>query len=286
MAADAIETAAGNADMAAAWDGDEGDHWADHADRYAAAVLAMERVLLDAVDLDERSAVLDVGCGAGATTLELGRRASSGAALGLDLSSRMLALGRARAAAAGLDHVRFEQGDAQIYPFADASFDVAVSSFGAMFFADPVDAFANIRRALRPGGSIAFLVWRDLDRNEWVSEVRTALAAGRDLPTPPPGAQGPFSLADRAITTERLTAAGFADVDLAPVDETMYLGKDTDDAWRFVSTFGMTRGLTHGLDDATQQAALDALRRSLEAHETPDGVRYRAAAWLVTARTP
>jgi hypothetical protein len=153
-----------------------------------------------------------------------------------------------------------------------------------MFFADPVAAFANIRRGLRSEGTLALLAWREIERNEWISEIRGALAAGRDLPTPPAGAQGPFSLADRDITTERLAAAGFTGIELTPVDETVYLGKDADDAWPFISTSGIARGLTEDLDEAARADALANLRRSLEAHETADGVRYAASAWLVTAR--
>jgi SAM-dependent methyltransferase len=226
-----VTTAAGNADMAAAWDGSEGDHWSDHAGHYESSAAGFGQALLDAVAVDDRSAVLDVGCGTGATTLACGRIARAGAVLGVDLSSRMLDRARAAAADEGLEHVRFEQADAQVFPFDAAAFDVAVSSFGAMFFADPVAAFSNIRRALRPRASMTLMAWRDLGRNEWVMAFRDALAAGRDLPTPPPGAQGPFSLADRDITTERLTAAGFADVGFASLDETMYFGRDVDDAW-------------------------------------------------------
>jgi SAM-dependent methyltransferase len=269
--------------MAAAWDGAEGDHWADNVDRYEATSSGNVQRLLDAVDLDASSSVLDVGCGAGASTLAVARR-SQGAVLGVDLSSRMLEIGRARAAAEGLSHVRFEQADAQVHPFEPASFDLAISSFGAMFFADPVAAFANVRRALRPAGGIAFLSWRELERNEWVVAIRAALAAGRDLPTPPLGAQGPFSMADRSITTERLRAAGFGAVELTEVDEPVWFGRDADDAYSFVSTFGITRGLTADLDRSTRDKALSQLRAVLEEHTSPAGVRFSGSAWLITAQ--
>jgi hypothetical protein len=170
-----------------------------------------------------------------------------------------------------------------VHRFPAAAFDIALSNFGAMFFADPVAAFANVRRSLCGDGTLALLAWRDLARNEWVSAIREALAAGRDLPTPPPGAPSPFSLADRELTTERLTAAGFRDVTFTSVDEPVCLGRDADDAWPFVSTFGITRGLTNDLDDSTRQEALGVLRRSLEAHETADGVCYAGSAWLINA---
>ena len=277
---------AANAEMAAAWDGPEGDHWADHADRYTATSVEYQRALFAALHLDISSAVLDIGCGTGASTIEAGRIASAGAVLGVDLSSRMLELARAAAAAEGLGHVRFEQADAQDHPFDPAAYDVAISCFGAMFFADPAAALANIRRSLRPGASLVLLAWRDLARNEWVDAFRTALAAGRTLPPPAPGAHGPFSLADRDITRQRLADAGYQDIGLSSVDEPLWFGRDADDAYSFVSTFGITRGLTADLDSAARAAALDQLHRTLKDHETSDGVLFAGSAWLITATNP
>jgi SAM-dependent methyltransferase len=283
MAASSVVSGTGNEEMAAAWDGPEGDHWAEHAERYEAAATRFTDVLLQAAGLEDASAVLDVGCGSGGTTLAAGRLARDGSVLGVDLSSKMLAVGRAAASSEGLDHVRFEQADAQVHPFPAETYDVAMSSFGAMFFADPVAAFTNIRRSMRPGGSLALVAWRDLARNEWLVALRTALAAGRDLPTPPPGVPSPFSLADRDLTIERLAAAGFADGELASVDEPMWFGTDAGDAYGFFSTAGIVRGLTADLDDATKAAALDRLRQTLADHETPDGVLLTGSAWLITA---
>lgn len=272
-----------NAEMLALWDGPEGDHWADNAERYEATNAAYERTLLAVLDLGADSTVLDIGCGTGVMSVEAGRIATQGSVLGVDLSSRMLARARSVAAAEGLDHVQFAQADAQVHPFVESAYDVATSSFGGMFFADPVAAFANIRRGLRPGGSLAMLAWRDLPSNGWLVELRSALAAGRDLPTPPPGAQGPFSLADPSIATGRLEAAGFGDVRLSPLDEPMCFGRDADDAYSFLLTFGITRGLTHDLDADSRMGALAAMRNLLEKHETSDGVLLDSAAWLIEA---
>lgn len=277
---------ASNAEMAAAWDGPEGDHWADNAGRYEATSERFRSALLGALDLRDDSGVVDIGCGTGAATREAARIAAKGAVLGVDLSRQMLEVARARAAADGLDHVRFERADAQVHPFDRAAFDVAISCFGAMFFADPVAALANIRRSLRPGASLALLAWRDLARNEWVDAVRTALAAGRSLPVPPPGSPGPFSMADRHITTSWLTEAGYRDLDLSSVDEPLWFGRDADDAYSFVSTFGVTRGLIADLDDAARTDALDQLHQTLKDHETPDGVTLAGSAWLITANNP
>ena len=128
--------------------------------------------------------------------------------LGVDLSSRMLDDARRRSAHEGLTNVEFLRADAQVHPFEPGAYDLAISVFGAMFFADPVAAFANIGRSLRPGGRIAFLAWQRFEDNEWLTAIFDALAAGRDLPTPQPGSPGPFGLADPDAVTTILRDAG------------------------------------------------------------------------------
>lgn len=274
-----------NVEMAAAWDGAEGDRWAAHADRYEATAPGYWRALLAAVPGERDAAVLDIGCGTGRSTREVARLASSGSALGVDLSAKMLEHARAAASAEGLSNVRFEQADAQVQPFPPDAFDLALSVFGAMFFGDPVAAFANIRRALRPGGGLALLVWRGLQHNEWVAALREALSVGRALPTPPEDAPGPFGLADPSFTRRVLNDAGFVDVEVDQVTEPIRFGDDADDAFSFVATLGLTSGLTQDLDDARKAAALDALHATLVEHESEDGVLFGGSAWLVHARS-
>lgn len=274
-----------NVDMAAAWDGAEGQHWAAHADRYEATAVGYWQALLAAVPIARDAAILDVGCGTGRSSRDLARLARSGSVVGVDLSAKMLEHARGKASAEGLSNVRFEQADVQVHSFADDVFDLAVSVFGAMFFADPVAAFANIARALRPRGGLALLAWKPLEHNEWVAALRDALALGRALPTPPAGAPGPFGLADPTLTQRVLTDAGFVDVSFDEVAEPIRFGEDADDAFSFVSTFGITRGLTQDLDEARKAAALDALHATLVEHETDDGVLFGGSAWFIRART-
>lgn len=275
-----------NIEQAEAWDGDEGRHWAEHQDRYDASIGEHHRRLLATAAIGLSEQVLDIGCGNGQTTRDAARAASSGAALGLDLSAPMLERARLRAEEEGVGNVRFERGDAQVHPFEPASADVAISRFGVMFFADPVAAFTNVGRAVRPGGRLAFLVWQTVARNDWILALRAALAAGRTLPEPPPGAPGPFGLADRDHIRRVLFEAGFRDVGLEAVEAPFRIGADGDDAYTFVSGLGVTRALLADLDEPTRQEALDALRATLTDHETADGVVFGSAVWLVTARRP
>jgi SAM-dependent methyltransferase len=275
-----------NPEQAGAWDGDEGAHWAEHADHYDASVARHGRHLQVAAGISAGDHVLDVGCGCGASTRLAARAAVEGGALGVDLSARMLERARQQARSERITNVGFEQADAQVHPFDDGAFDVAISRFGAMFFADPVAAFANVGRALRPEGRLALLAWRRLTENEWLSAIRGALAAGRTLPAPPVGTPGPFGLASAADVRRILGAAGFEEVALDIVEEPIRLGADAADAFGFLSGLGITRGLLDGLDDTAVAGALEQLQAMLEAHETGDGVLLGSSAWLITARRP
>jgi SAM-dependent methyltransferase len=274
-----------NEDMAAAWDGGgEGEHWAANADRYDESVRAYHARLFDAAAIDSGDAVLDLGCGTGQTTRDAARAAASGRALGVDLSGPMLAVARDRGRAEGLTNVEFLQADAQVHAFEPGAFDVVISRFGAMFFDDPTAAFTNLARAQRRGGRLALLAWQELAANVWLSTIRGALAMGRELPTPPANAPGPFGLADASYTAKVLGAAGYTDVDLTPVTEQLRLGGDSADAYAFVSTIGPVKGMLEGLGPDEQREALDTLRATLEAHHSGDGVALGSAAWLITGR--
>jgi SAM-dependent methyltransferase len=274
-----------NVDQAELWDGREGAHWSTHADAYDAGLRAHRELLRDFAAIAPDESVLDIGCGNGTSTLDAARAASPGPVVGVDLSSAMLARARAAAEAEGLANVSFVQADAQAHRF-DPAFDAAISRFGVMFFADPVAAFTNIGRALRPGGRIAWIIWRALAENQLFSEVRNAIALGRDLPAPSAGVPGPFAMADTAFTQQALTAAGFVDVGFDPRNAPYYAGADADTAFAYLSGLGFTRFATQDLDDAERARALDALRATIEPHATDDGVVFDSACWLVSARRP
>lgn len=275
-----------NVQQAAAWDGHEGDMWTEHADRYEATGRRIWTAFAARRPIAERDHVLDIGCGTGKSTREAARLAPAGLVLGVDLSARMLGHARYRSAAQGLANVRFLQADAQVHRFGDGSFDVVISSFGTMFFADPVAAFRNIGLALRPGGRLAVLTWRELVRNQWLTVLREALALGRALPEPPSSVPGPFGLADPAHVRRVLGAAGFDGTGLEPIDELIEFGPDASAALSFVRTLGIVEGLTKGLDDQAEARGLENLHRVLEAHETGEGVLLGSSAWLITARWP
>jgi SAM-dependent methyltransferase len=270
-----------NEEQARAWDGDEGAYWAQNADQFDLALRGYREDFLTAAAISGTDRVLDIGCGTGETTRDAARLAAGGRALGVDLSAQMLRVARQRAAGDGLPNADFEQADAQIHPFPAAGFDVAISRTGTMFFAGPAAAFRNIARAVRPGGRLVQLVWQAPPRNEWFLSFTAALAAGRDLPAPPPSAPGPFSLADPARMREILAGAGFGEPEFTDLTAPMHFGPDADRAFEFVSV--LLGWLLEGLTGAQRGPALTALRETLAAHETPGGVLYPSATWLVTA---
>lgn len=123
--------------------------------------------MLDAAQLRAGDRVLDVGCGQGTDTLKAAQQVTpTGAAVGVDITAPLLDRARRRAAATSINNVQFVQGDAQVHPFEESAFDVVISRFGTMFFNDPTAAFANLNRAIRPGGRMAIVCWQDLLQSE------------------------------------------------------------------------------------------------------------------------
>ncbi|RZT87672.1 methyltransferase family protein [Pseudonocardia sediminis] len=271
-----------NRDQLRSWDGDGGAYWAEHATRYDEGVAAYRPHFVAATAVRPADTVLDIGCGAGQTTRDAARAATGGSALGVDLSSRMLDVARRLAEQEGVANATFRQADAQTYPFAPDSFDVAISRTGAMFFGDPAAAFANIARALRPDGRLVLMTWQPLAQQEWLRSYFAALSAGRDLAPPPSGAPGPLALDEPGHVRDLLGRAGFADVELTGVREPMYVGPDADDATRFI--LGQFGGMVDGLDDDARARAVEALHAVMAAHLTDRGVLFDSAIWLVRAR--
>lgn len=260
------------------WDGEHGTYWADHADLYDRSLAGYHPALLAAASAGAEDRLLDVGCGSGQLAIDLVRATPGARALGVDLSSAQLDVARRRGAGLAVD---FAQADAQVHDFGTATYDLVVSRTGTMFFGDAAAAFGNLARATRPGGRLAIVVWRGLDENEWLREIFEALRVGRDLPMPPPGAPGPFAQSDPSIVEPLLIAAGWSDIALEPLDQSIWLGHDADQATRW--QLGQSAWLLLGTDETQRAAAAANLHGLFAAHETPDGVRLGSAAWLITA---
>jgi SAM-dependent methyltransferase len=210
--------------------------------------------------------------------------ARAGSALGVDISASAIERARELAQAQGVRNVTFERADAQVHPFPQKRFDLAISRFGTMFFADPVAAFGNAGRALRPARRLVMMVWQDRERNEWDVAIRRSLAGPGGSAAAASAGPDPFSLADPPAVTGMLEAAGFADVTFTDVREPMYFGPDVAAALDWVRGYACTSEVLNRLDPAAAAGALGRLREMLAAHMSGNGVWFDSRAWIVTAR--
>jgi SAM-dependent methyltransferase len=272
------------------------EHWVDLGRDWTTAAAAMEHRLrgwgeaaLDHVGVESGEQVVDVGCGAGLTTIGLGRAVgASGHAVGLDISATMLAEARRAAAASEVGNVTFEEGDAQVYPFIPARFDLAFSRFGVMFFADPVGAFANIGRGLRAGGRLGFACWGPPEDNPAQARVREAVGRVVDLPPMDLAAPGPHSLGTQEVLARVLGAAGYVDLRLELLRRRAPIGGTAPSAEEMVDGLLMTGPAR---DVMTRQPELkprlaEELLAEFGAEWGPGGMWLPAAVWVVAAVWP
>ncbi|HEY9216441.1 MAG TPA: class I SAM-dependent methyltransferase [Phenylobacterium sp.] len=227
--------------------------------------------------------VLDIGCGAGATTLAMaGKVGANGGCLGVDISEPLLAAARAGAERAGAANVRFALGDAQTHAFEPAVFDAAISRFGVMFFDDPAAAFSNIRRGVKPGGRLAFLAWRSPADNPFMTAATRALAQLLPpAPPPEPGAPGQFGLADPTRFQQVLVEGGWRDVEIAPLDVTSEVS--TTDLMAFATKVGPAAAALRQADAATVAKARALLEQAFAPYVSGDVARFTGGCWLATA---
>jgi SAM-dependent methyltransferase len=273
-----------NDEQAERWGGAAGRHWIEHEADYDRQLEEYGTALLDAAHLEERSRVLDVGCGTGTTSIAAAQHARQ--VLGVDLSPVLIE--RARVRAARHANVAFEVADAQTAAF-EPTFDVVISRFGLMFFADPRAAFANLRRALVPGGRLVTVCWQSLDRNDWMRVPGNALAQVVPLgDLAEPGQPGPFSLGSPDELTTLFGDTGWDDITVDGWTIPVPVGgaRSLDDAVEFVRGGSLGRSALAGVSPAVERRALGCVRDALAPYVTADGVVLPGAAWLVGATNP
>jgi ubiquinone/menaquinone biosynthesis C-methylase UbiE len=236
--------------------------------------------------------VLDVGCGFGDTAIQLARRVGpQGSVLGMDCCDAFMDDGRREAAAAGLTNVSFVRGDAEIALPRDA-FDFVFARFGTMFFANPVAGLRNMRRALKPGGRMVHIVWRNRADNPWLSLPKQIVL--RYLPSPGDDAQncgpGPFSMADEATTRQMMEIAGWRDIAFIRIDAPVLVGRNVRDAIAFQLAIGPAGevfreagALADEKRDLIERALTEMLDRQMT---TADGILMNSSSWVISAVNP
>ncbi len=280
-----------NRDQIEFWNGLGGAAWVRRDQLLDQQLAPLGRLAMEEARLAEGLSVLDVGCGCGGTTVELGRRVgSNGSVVGLDVSAPMLARARDRATEEKLGHVSFVLADAQTADLGEGRFDRVYSRFALMFFESPETAFSNLRRSLCPGGRLSFICWQPLDRNPWLHVPLMAAAEHVAMPPrPPPGTPGPFSLADPERIRRILGEGGLTEITITSSEGPMaFAGGDLEAGVELALDVGpLSRVLREAQpDDATRARIIDAIRTALEAYRTDDGIALPAAAWIVTAERP
>ena len=275
-----------NADQIEYWGGTAGEKWVWGQTMLDEMLAPFGRAAMDAAGVALGERVVDVGCGCGATTLELADRVSLlGSVLGVDVSGPMLRRAGELAGSAGASNVSFAMADASTYRFEPETADLVFSRFGVMFFRNPVEAFANMRRALRPEGRLAFVCWRALERNSWVKVPRDAVL--KHVPAPEPAAPdepGPFAFADAERVTGILREAGFRGIVMEPHEFKVRNQGSLDEIVTFVTELGPSSRLLADVEGAAREAAIAEIRNALRSHHDGEAVHLDAATWIVTAK--
>ena len=265
------------------WNDTPGLTWANLQTLLDRQIAPLGAAAMAALDPRAGMRILDIGCGCGDSTLALGLAVGpQGQVLGADISKPMLEVARQRIAAAELGQAAVIEADAQAEDFGAAQWDALYSRFGVMFFADPPAAFSNLAAALKPGGRLAFVCWRPLKENPWMTAPLAA--ALKHVPPPEPGdphAPGPFAFSDPERVRGVLVGAGFGDISFTRHDQAIG-GNALDDALIVARKVGPAARLIADHPDKREDI-LASLRETLVAHDGPDGVWFDSATWIVTA---
>jgi len=275
-----------NADQIAFWNGVAGKHWTERQSVQDVVLAPVTGKLIARADAQAGQRILDIGCGCGAIAIELARQvAPSGHVLGIDISVPMLE--RARQLTSRELPADYVLADATVYPFDPESFDLLVSRFGVMFFADPVLSFRNLRKSLRPKGRLVFACWREPRENGWM--MTPLMAVYKHVPKLPqlgPEGPGPFAFADEARVKRILTEAGFTDVatEACPLTFDVAAGNGLEAAVQGALEIGPASRALEGHPPDVVAAAIQSIREALTPFVKGQSVLLPGAIWLVTAR--
>jgi SAM-dependent methyltransferase len=271
-------------DQAALWNGAAGQTWVEAQEPLDRMFRPLEELLVEAVLARGARNVLDVGCGTGATTLAIARALGArGRSVGVDISEPMVALARARAESQRLG-ATFVVADAQTHAFAEASFDTIVSRFGVMFFADPVQAFVNLRRAVRPAGDLALIAWRGPSENPFMTAAERAAAPFLpDIPPRSTDAPGQFAFADPSRVAGILERSGWSQIDLRPLDVVCTFAKS--DLVGYLTRIGPIGRALRAADEETRARITGAVLPAFDSYVRGAEVRFVAGCWMIRARS-
>lgn len=271
-------------DQATLWNGAAGNAWVEAQTILDEMLAPYEKLLIQEGLQDDTRSVLDVGCGAGSTTLAAARRLRDvGSCVGVDISAALLEVAKARATGEKITNASFVCADAQSHSFEPKRFDAVISRFGVMFFDDPAAAFLNIRRAAKSGGLLKVVTWRSPAENPFMTTAARAAAPFLpSLPKPDPNGPGQFGLSDPDRVRRVLDTSGWTSVDLRPVDVPTSVPEK--ELLAYVTKIGPVGIALKEVDEHTRERTVKAVHAAFAAFVTDGAARFNAACWVVTAR--
>ena len=269
------------------WSGAGGDVWVNKQREMDIMLNPLGDRVIERLDLKSDAKIIDIGCGCGATTLEIAKKITQGEILGVDISEPMLDKATETAKEMSLSNISFEVKDVQMDVMPQNYFDIAFSRFGVMFFEDPFEAFKNIHSSLKEDGLLSFVCWQNASLNPWQSLSIQVIKEFLDLPAPAPKSPGPFAFEDKTYLEEILRESGFKGLETLDNQEdiVMFSGKSIREACEDYLTINpvVTEMLKNSKPELTEEI-LEALVIKFSNFHQNDGLLFPSATWIVTAK--
>lgn len=268
------------------WSGAGGDVWVDKQREMDIMLNPLGRKAIEQLVLEEHTKILDIGCGCGATTIEIAKMIPKGHVTGLDISIPMLDRAEKFASEMSLSNIDFQVKDVQTEEINSNHYDIAFSRFGVMFFEDPYEAFKNINQAIKENGQLVFVCWQHPSLNPWQSLSLQVIKEYLDLPSPPPKSPGPFAFEDKDYIEDILKSSDFIDISIADNQESivMFSGKSIREACEDYLTINpVVTEMLKNSGNELKEEILEALIAKFSSFHNNDGLLFPSATWIVSA---
>ena len=268
------------------WSGAGGDVWVDKQREMDIMLNPLGRKAIEQLVLEEHTKILDIGCGCGATTIEIAKMIPKGHVTGLDISIPMLDRAEKFASEMSLSNIDFQVKDVQTEEISSNQYDIAFSRFGVMFFEDPYEAFKNINQSIKENGQLVFVCWQHSSLNPWQSLSLQVIKEYLDLPSPPPKSPGPFAFEDKDYIEDILKGTDFKDISIADNQEdiVMFSGKSIREACEDYLTINpVVTEMLKNSGNELKEEILEALIAKFSSFHNNDGLLFPSATWIVSA---
>ena len=268
------------------WSGAGGDVWVDKQREMDIMLNPLGQKAIKQLILEEHTKILDIGCGCGATTIEIAKMIPKGHVTGLDISIPMLDRAEKFASEMSLSNIDFQVKDVQTEEISSNHYDIAFSRFGVMFFEDPYEAFKNINQAIKENGQLVFVCWQNPSLNPWQSLSLQVIKEYLDLPSPPPKSPGPFAFEDKDYIEDILKGTDFKDISIADNQEdiVMFSGKSIREACEDYLTINpVVTEMLKNSGNELKEEILEALIAKFSSFHNNDGLLFPSATWIVSA---